>query len=69
VLRIALDAKGRLSREPLLVSASASAQGPRLVTAAMQALQACQPFNLPPDKYDEWKLMDLSFSVHGLGGG
>jgi hypothetical protein len=70
VLRIALDPRGALVREPLLVSASASADGPKLVQAAMRALRHCQPFSfLPADRYDEWKLLDLSFSPHGLAGG
>jgi hypothetical protein len=65
-LRIALAPDGTLAREPLLIRASASAQGPRLVETATRALQECQPLGLPPDKYDEWKVLDLSFSPKGL---
>src|SRR5262249_60261362 len=65
-LRIALAPDGTLAREPLLTRASASAQGPRLVETATRALQECQPLGLPPDKYNEWKVLDLSFSPKGL---
>src|SRR5262249_20925602 len=65
-LRIALAPNGTLAREPLLIRASASAQGPRLVETATRALQECQPLGLPPDKYHEWKVLDLSFSPTGL---
>src|SRR5262245_39290244 len=69
-LRIALTPEGTLAREPLLIQASASAQGPRLVETAARALRECQPFSfLPADKYQEWKLLDLSFSPRGLAGG
>jgi hypothetical protein len=67
VLRVSLKPDGALSREPLLIKASAAAQGPMLVDAAMKALRQCQPFTfLPADKYEEWKLLDLSFSPVGL---
>src|SRR5262245_12282295 len=70
VLRVTLDRHGAITGEPQLVSASASAEGPRLVQAAMRALRQCQPFTfLPADRYDEWRLLDLSFSAHGLAGG
>src|SRR5262245_60093285 len=65
-LRIALAPNGTLARDPLLIRASASAQGPRLVETATRALQECQPLGLPPDRYDEWKVLDLSFSPKGL---
>lgn len=67
VLRVALKPDGALTKEPLLIRASASAHGPALVETATRALQNCQPFTfLPADKYQEWKLLDLSFSPSGL---
>jgi hypothetical protein len=70
VLRIALAPNGALTEAPSLVEASASAQGPALVAAAMSALRKCQPYSfLPAAKYEEWKLLDLSFSPRGLLGG
>jgi hypothetical protein len=70
VLRIALGRDGAMMAEPILVKASASAHGPALVKSATQALVQCQPFGfLPPDKYEEWKVLELSFSPHGLTGG
>jgi hypothetical protein len=67
VLRVALKPDGALTKEPLLIRASASAHGPALVETATRALQNCQPFTfLPAEKYQEWKLLDLSFSPGGL---
>ncbi|MBI3700306.1 MAG: cell envelope biogenesis protein TolA [Afipia sp.] len=63
VLRVALLKNGNLAKEPLLVSASASEKGPALLKSATSALLACQPYSvLPADKYDEWKVLDLSFT-------
>jgi outer membrane biosynthesis protein TonB len=69
VLRISLTPDGAMAAEPILVKASASAQGPALVDTARRALTACQPFRfLPADKHSEWKVLDLSFTPQGLGG-
>jgi len=70
VLRVALGPNGALTGSPTLIEASASAQGPALVATAISALRACQPYGfLPAGKYQEWKLLDLSFSPRGMAGG
>jgi hypothetical protein len=70
VLRVLLSQDGRLAAEPALVEASASAKGPVLMQKAMQALQACQPYAmLPADKYNEWRVLDLSFTPQDFVGG
>jgi hypothetical protein len=61
---------GTLASAPLLIEASASAKGPLLMKAAIEALVACQPYAvLPADKYDEWKVLDLSFTPPDFKGG
>jgi hypothetical protein len=63
VLRAAFIPDGNLRTAPVLIEASASAKGPLLMQAAIKALQQCQPYAvLPADKYDEWKVLDLSFT-------
>jgi hypothetical protein len=70
VLRILLSREGRLIAEPALIEASASAKGPVLMQKAMEALQACQPYAmLPASKYNEWKVLDLSFTPQDFVGG
>ena len=67
VLRVSLKPDGALAAEPAMVAASASANGPALVQTAVRALLQCQPYRfLPAAKYEEWKLLDLSFSPNGL---
>ena len=70
VLRVALSPDGRLAKEPLLIEASASAQGPALMRSAMDALEKCQPYAmLPADRYNEWRMLDLSFMPKDFKGG
>jgi hypothetical protein len=70
VLRVAFTRGGSLTGSPMLLEASASAHGPALVATATSALKQCQPYSfLPAAKYQEWKLLDLSFSPRGLMGG
>lgn len=62
-LRAVMTTDGRLAIPPILIEASASAKGPILMQSAKSALEACQPYTmLPPDKYQEWKVMDLNFT-------
>jgi hypothetical protein len=62
-MRISMTPDGKLSAEPVLIEASASMKGPALMRGAIDALQTCQPYAmLPPDKYGEWKRLDLVFT-------
>lgn len=69
-LRASFRPDGTLTSAPLLIEASASAKGPLLMQAAIDALAACQPYAvLPADKYSEWKVLDLSFTPRDFKGG
>jgi outer membrane biosynthesis protein TonB len=68
-LRVLMTPDGRLATDPVLIEASASMKGPLLMQSAISALQACQPYAmLPADKYNEWKILDLSFTPRDFGG-
>jgi outer membrane biosynthesis protein TonB len=70
VVRIFLRQNGALAGEPMLIEASASRDGPALLEAAIRSVKECQPFAfLPPDKYREWKVLDLNFSPRTMAGG
>jgi hypothetical protein len=69
-LRASFLPDGTLASAPLLIEASASAKGPLLMQAAINALAACQPYAvLPADKYNEWKVLDLGFTPRDFKGG
>ncbi len=70
VLRVALRKDGTLAAEPLLIQASASEKGPALMRSAIDALTKCQPYAmLPADRYDQWRMLDLSFAPKDFKGG
>ena len=70
VLRVPFTTDGKIAAPPALIEASASAKGPDLMKGAIEALVACQPYAmLPPDKYNEWKVLDLSFTPRDFVGG
>lgn len=67
-LRAVLATDGTLARPPILIEAPPSAKGVAIVKSAISALQDCQPYKmLPVDKYEEWKVMDLSFTPGDFG--
>jgi hypothetical protein len=69
VVRVSLAPNGRLRAEPdvISISSASSVDGPALINGVKRALQRCQPYTvLPADKYQEWKLLDLSFSQDGI---
>ncbi len=71
VLRIFLKPDGTLAAPPQPIRIEGvSKGGGELYQSVVAALRKCQPFNmLPPDKYDEWKVFDLSFTPQSFGGG
>ncbi|MBS0529530.1 MAG: hypothetical protein JSS22_09100 [Proteobacteria bacterium] len=70
VLRVPFTTDGKIAAPPALIEASASAKGPALMKGAVEALVACQPYAmLPAAKYDEWKVLDLSFTPRDFVGG
>ncbi|WFU45136.1 hypothetical protein QA640_26595 [Bradyrhizobium sp. CB82] len=68
-MRTFMTTDGQLATVPALIEASASpAKGLALMQAAKAALQACQPYTmLPADKYEEWKVLDLTFTPKDFG--
>lgn len=68
VLRVSFGPNGQLAGAPVLLQAPASERGPMLVGIAMNALQGCYPYKLPPGKYADWKTLDLKFTATGMAG-
>jgi hypothetical protein len=66
LIRIALKPDGTLRAKPELIRAPASDAGPPLVDGAKRALQKCQPYaTLPADRYQDWKILELTFTAQG----
>lgn len=70
VVRVFLKRDGALAAEPEMIAASGvSRDGPAIVQTALRAIKQCQPYAaLPADRYDEWKILDISFSPREMAG-
>jgi hypothetical protein len=70
LIRVRLNPNGALRAEPEPRALPALPSDPllvvRLVESAARALQQCQPYDfLPADRYQDWKDLELGFSVDG----
>jgi hypothetical protein len=62
-LRVFMTQDGRLAGDPAVGGGSANIKAIELLKSAIAALKACQPYAmLPPDRYGEWKALDLTFT-------
>jgi hypothetical protein len=62
-LRILMTPDGRLAAAPMVKEGTASVKAVDLRDGAVSALSACQPYTmLPREKYQEWKVIDLTFT-------
>ncbi len=69
VLRVSFKRDGTLASPPELLRSSLSPDAVSLTKTAVSALERCQPFNeLPADKYNEWKTLDLVVTPLSLSG-
>jgi hypothetical protein len=70
VLRIYLKLDGTLAADPQPIRVEGvSRGGGALYQSAVAALRKCQPYKmLPPDRYQEWKVLDLSFTPEDFDG-
>jgi hypothetical protein len=68
-LRVAMKPNGRLAAEPMLIAGTASVKALQLKQSAVDALNGCQPYSmLPPDRYGEWKVLEMSFTPQDFPG-
>ncbi|MEZ5819959.1 MAG: hypothetical protein R3D82_04050 [Xanthobacteraceae bacterium] len=68
-LRVFLAQDGRLAADPVVGGGSANPKAIELLRSAIAALRQCQPYvMLPPDRYGEWKVLDLDFTPKDFSG-
>jgi hypothetical protein len=62
VMRVLLNRDGTLASTPQLLEPLATEKQLALMQSSIMALQKCQPYTmLPPEKYNQWKKLDLTF--------
>jgi outer membrane biosynthesis protein TonB len=60
-VEFALNRDGSLSGEPTVVNRGTTALFQRAAESALSAVRSCQPFRLPPAKYEHWQVVDADF--------
>jgi colicin import membrane protein len=61
-VRFRLDRSGNLEGRPEVVRGGANSGAARIAAeSAVRAVQKCEPFNLPADKYETWAEVVVNF--------
>jgi hypothetical protein len=68
VIRVELTRQGALAQDPAVMDAANPSIGYPLMQSVMRALRQCAPYSLPPDKYMEWRVLDIDFSPDQMMG-
>jgi hypothetical protein len=68
VIRVELTRQGALAQDPAVMDAVNPSVGYPLLQSVVRALRQCAPYNLPPDKYKEWRVLDIDFSPDQMTG-
>ena len=65
-LRLRFNPDGRLAAEPQIMNPQNTPTSWRYRDSALRAVQACEPYSLPPAKYDFWKDIVLNFDPRDM---
>jgi hypothetical protein len=67
-LLVELNEQGKISGGPTLVSPSGSPQGvvKQAYEAGRRALLRCGPYELPKDKYEQWRQIEVTFNPQNM---
>ena len=68
-IRVALRPNGTLADQPSRIEAAASEMGLPIYKSGVAAVKQCAPYTMfPPEKYKEWRVLDINFSPDEMGG-
>lgn len=65
-IRLRFNPDGRLAAAPQIMNPQATPFFMAISDSAVRAVQACEPYNLPPAKYDVWKDIVLNFNPRDM---
>jgi hypothetical protein len=67
VLLLALNADGSVNGEPRVVEAPQGQFARQAPESALRAVRRCAPYILPPEKYDAWREVKVTFDPQDMG--
>ena len=66
IVRLKFDKNGKMIGEPAVSSDPSDQRFAAMMMAVKEAVKRCQPFPLPPGKYDAWRQLELRFDSETL---
>jgi hypothetical protein len=67
VLLLSFNPDGSLVGDPQLLEAPQGQFARQAPESAMRAVRRCAPYNLPPEKYDAWREVKVTFDPQDMG--
>jgi hypothetical protein len=68
VLMLSLNEDGSVAGTPSVLESPQGAYSTTAPESALRAVRRCAPYNLPSEKYDEWKQVKVTFDPRDMGG-
>ena len=68
-LLLSLNPDGSVSGKPQVLEAPSGRYEQTAPESALRAVRRCAPYTLPPEKYDSWKEVKITFDPTEMGGG
>lgn len=62
-LRIKFLPDGRLDGPPMIIDKPQGELGMKFAAGAARAIEKCQPYGLPPERYAEWRQIEMKFDT------
>ncbi len=69
VLMLSLNPDGSVNGEPQVLERPAGRYEQTAPESALRAVRRCAPYTLPPEKYESWKQVRITFDPTEMGGG
>lgn len=68
-LKMFLNPDGSISQAPQVLEVGSSEFARSAAESAVRAVRRCAPYNLPPQKYDSWREINVTFDPREMFGG
>lgn len=62
-IRLKFQANGTLDGPPMIIDKPLGPIGTKFAESAAKAIERCQPYSLPPERYAEWKQIEMKFDT------
>ncbi|WP_152046475.1 hypothetical protein [Aureimonas psammosilenae] len=62
-IRVKLTPDGALDGSPMIIDKPAGPIGAKFATSAADAINRCQPYKLPAERYAEWRQVEMRFDT------